>query len=89
MLRDSAFYMPVSNDEKAQIYAAMARDFQGTGHWYYCVNGHPYTIGECGMPMQTSTCPQCGAPFGGQSHESVDGATSAADMHAQFADLHI
>ncbi len=32
MLRDSIFYILVSNDEKAAVYAAMARDFRGTGH---------------------------------------------------------
>ncbi|CAO2654557.1 Nn.00g112900.m01.CDS01, partial [Neocucurbitaria sp. VM-36] len=29
------FYLPVSNAEKAAVYMAMARDFRGTGHWYY------------------------------------------------------
>jgi len=51
MLHDSTFYMPVSNEEKAAVYAAMSRDFLGTGHWYYCANGHPFTIRECGMPV--------------------------------------
>jgi len=35
----------------------MAREFIGTGHWYTCLNGHPFTVGECGMPMQTSIYP--------------------------------
>lgn len=39
MLRDSTFYMPVSNEEIAAVYVAMALDFRGTGHWYYCENG--------------------------------------------------
>lgn len=69
MLRDSTFYMPVSNEEKAQVYAAMAKDLQGTGHWYYCTNGHPFTIGECGAPMQTSRCPQCGSTASGEHHQ--------------------
>jgi len=54
MLRDSTFYIPVSNEEKAGMYAAMAHDFKSTGHWYYCENEHPFTIGEYGMPMETS-----------------------------------
>ncbi|KAL8973925.1 MAG: hypothetical protein Q9197_001836 [Variospora fuerteventurae] len=70
-LRDSTFYTSVTNEEKAAVYAAMALDFRGTGHWYYCENGHPFIIGECGMPMQTSRCPQCGAA-GGQRHEAVE-----------------
>jgi len=68
MLNDAAFYTSVDNEEKRQVYAAMAREFTGTGHWYTCVNGHLFIVGECGMPMQTSVCPQCGAPVGGQSH---------------------
>lgn len=83
MLRDSTFYEPVTNEEKAQIYSVMAGEFQGTGHWYYCVNGHPFTIGECGAPMQTSRCPQCGATVGGTDHQFAEGVTRAADIEAQ------
>ena len=80
MLRGLTFYAPVTNEEKAAVYAAMAQDFHGTGHWYYCVNGHPFTIGECGMPMETSRCPQCGATVGGTNHQAVDGVRQAEDM---------
>jgi hypothetical protein len=89
MLRDSTFYMPVSNEEKAAVYAAMARDFRGTGHWYYCENGHPFTIGECGMPMETSRCPQCGSPVGGRGHQAVAGVRPATDLEWQFGGLAI
>ena len=89
MLRGSTFYMPVSNDEKAAVYAAMARDFRGTGHWYYCENGHPFTVGECGMPMETSQCPQCGSPVGGRNHQAVGGVTLAADLEQQFGGVRI
>ncbi|KAI9784989.1 MAG: hypothetical protein M1839_001185 [Geoglossum umbratile] len=89
MLRDSTFYMPVSNEEKAAVYAAMAHDFRGTGHWYYCENGHPFTVGECGMPMETSQCPQCGSPVGGRDHQSVGGVRLAEDMERQFGRVQI
>ncbi|KFZ11230.1 hypothetical protein V502_07660 [Pseudogymnoascus sp. VKM F-4520 (FW-2644)] len=89
MLRGSTFYMPVSNDEKAAVYAAMARDFRGTGHWYYCENGHPFTVGECGMPMETSQCPQCGSPVGGRNHQAVGGVTFATDLEQQFGGVRI
>ena len=89
MLRGSTFYMPVSNEEKAAVYAAMAHDFRGTGHWYYCENDHPFTIGECGMPMQTSQCPQCGSPVGGLRHQAVDGVRRATDLERQFGGLEI
>ena len=84
MLRDATFYAPVTNSEKAAVYAAMAQSFQGTGHWYYCANGHPFTVGECGMPMQTARCPQCGATVGGTDHQAVAGVTRAIDMEAEF-----
>lgn len=89
MLRGSTFYLPVSNEEKAAVFAAMAQDFRGTGHWYYCENGHPFTIGECGMPMETSRCPQCGAPVGGRDHQVVGGVSHATDLERQFGGLRI
>ena len=84
MLRETTFYATVTNEEKAAVYAAMASEFTGTGHWYYCERGHPFTIGECGMPMQTSTCPQCGAPVGGEHHTAVIGVRRADDLEDQF-----
>lgn len=45
ILKDSSFYKSfytsVESDEKQAIYNAMAQEFQGTGHWYYCENAHP------------------------------------------------
>jgi hypothetical protein len=89
MLRGSTFYMPVSNEEKAAVYAAMAQSFSGTGHWYYCENGHPFTVGECGMPMEASQCPQCGSPIGGRNHQAVDGVRPATDLEEQFGRVRI
>lgn len=89
MLRDSTFYMPVSSEERTAVYKAMALDFRGTGHWYYCENGHPFTIGECGMPMETSQCPQCGSPVGGRNHQAVDGTRRATDLEREFGGLGI
>ena len=77
MLKDTPFYTPVDNEEKRQVYAAMAREFTGTGHWYTYLDGHSFTIGDCGMPMQTSVCPQCGAVVGEQSHQPATGVTHA------------
>ncbi|KAL4882526.1 hypothetical protein BJY04DRAFT_217020, partial [Aspergillus karnatakaensis] len=69
----STFYSAVSNAERLAVVQAMAREFVGTGHWYRCQNGHPFTIGECGGAMQESTCPECGSPVGGQRHQLVEG----------------
>ncbi|KAL9594881.1 MAG: hypothetical protein Q9179_005205 [Wetmoreana sp. 5 TL-2023] len=69
MLRDSTFYAPVTNLEKAAVYAAMAQSFQ---------------VGECGMPMETARCPQCGATVGGAHHQPADGVRRAEDLEAEF-----
>jgi len=58
----------LSQQEKLEISRAMSSEFIGSGHWYECPNGHPYTIGECGGPMQSSRCPDCGVTIGGGSH---------------------
>jgi len=58
----------LTREEKMEIHRAMASEFRGSGHWYQCPNGHPYTIGDCGGAMVTSSCPECGETIGGASH---------------------
>lgn len=38
------FQSVVTDDEMRQVYAAMATEFRGTGHWYRCVNGHAVSL---------------------------------------------
>ncbi|MED6260783.1 hypothetical protein ATANTOWER_028724, partial [Ataeniobius toweri] len=52
---------------------AAAQQALGPLQWYRCPNGHPCTIGECGQPMQTSHCVDCGAVIGGSDHRPVQG----------------
>ncbi|XP_075772705.1 NFX1-type zinc finger-containing protein 1-like isoform X2 [Pelodiscus sinensis] len=66
----------LSEAERVMITEAMQF---GRGHWYRCPQGHLYTIGECGRPMQQSSCPECGAAIGGQAHTLTAGNT--ADDH--------
>ncbi|KAL9618550.1 MAG: hypothetical protein Q9160_006734 [Pyrenula sp. 1 TL-2023] len=87
MLNDGTFYSVVTSQETQEVYAALSREFRGTGHWYRCANGHPFTVGECGMPMQTSRCPQCGAQVGGQNHQSVTGVTRDDEMERRMGAL--
>ncbi|KAH8703337.1 hypothetical protein BGW36DRAFT_443478 [Talaromyces proteolyticus] len=79
------FYTFVTNEETRQVYDAMAEQFSGTGHWYYCRNNHPFTIGECGMPTEEARCPECGASVGGQDHVFVQGISRAFDMEHEFS----
>ena len=41
--------------------------------WYQCSKGHIYSIGNCTMPNQTTTCPAdgCGETIGGTDHTLV------------------
>ncbi|KAI3540024.1 hypothetical protein CSPX01_08479 [Colletotrichum filicis] len=80
MLCDGVFYSEVSTDEMRAVYAAMSKEFSGTGHWYTCRNGHPFTIGECGMAMQQTVCPECNAPVGGRNHSSAEGVRHAVEI---------
>lgn len=41
LLGGVSFYSFVSSKEKEEVYRAMAGQFLGTGHWYYCQNNHP------------------------------------------------
>ncbi|XP_030361798.1 E3 ubiquitin-protein ligase RNF213 isoform X3 [Strigops habroptila] len=54
---------------------AQARAWEGvaTLRWYRCPNGHPCTVGECGLPMETSRCVDCGARVGGKAHKPLQG----------------
>ncbi|XP_036391600.1 E3 ubiquitin-protein ligase rnf213-beta-like [Megalops cyprinoides] len=49
----------------------------GQSRVYYCLNGHPCVVGECGRPMQLGKCPDCRAAIGGQNHRPVSGFTQA------------
>ncbi|XEU97642.1 hypothetical protein FSHL1_002928 [Fusarium sambucinum] len=74
----------VTPEELASIRSAMVTGPHGmathSGHWYNCVNGHPFAIGECGMPMEMAQCPECGAEIGGASHRAVEGVSRVEEM---------
>ncbi|OAL74790.1 hypothetical protein A7D00_0384 [Trichophyton violaceum] len=78
------WYEEITSDEKEAIKAAMLSGPKGiathSGHWYNCSNGHPFAIGECGMPMELARCPECGASIGGRDHTAVQGVTRATEM---------
>ena len=40
--------------------------------WYHCPKGHAYTIGECGLAMIESICPECGERIGGKDHKLLN-----------------
>ena len=79
-LRHKAGY----TSQMRKVVVAMQAEFSGAGRWYRCENGHPFTVGECGLPMKSTRCPQCNAPVGGQNHESAAGVQHTGDMKWDF-----
>lgn len=73
-------YRPVTAEELREVYMASTGELSGTGHWYTCQNGHPFTINNCGMAMEEAVCPECGARIGGQNHVSVEGVRHATEI---------
>ncbi|CAG8022577.1 unnamed protein product [Penicillium salamii] len=77
-------YEKVTLKELQSIKMAMINGLQGmatnSGHWYNCENGHPFAIGECGMPMEEARCPECRARIGGTNHQTVEGVSRAVEM---------
>jgi hypothetical protein len=41
LVNGGTFYSFVTTEERREVYKAMAAQFSGTGHWYYCRNNHP------------------------------------------------
>lgn len=80
MANGGVFYSKMTDKEMEEVRNAMTTEFRGTGHWYRCANGHPFTIGECGMPMELARCTECQAPIGGQNHTAVGGVARADDI---------
>jgi len=68
---------PLTPEEKKQIVSAIGLK---KGHWYKCPKGHIYAIGECGGAMERSTCPECKAVIGGESHRLAEGNELAPEM---------
>ncbi|KAI1335495.1 hypothetical protein F5Y15DRAFT_409082 [Xylariaceae sp. FL0016] len=87
LLNEGVFYSAVSETEMRDVYRAMTAELRGTGHWYTCVNGHPFTVGECGMPMELARCPECDSPVGGQNHQAAQGVRHAAEVDQLARDV--
>jgi len=84
LLQGETFYAPVTAEEKAAVYLAMAAQFSSTGRWYTCENGHPFTIGDCGAPNQLATCPECGAGIGGDYRSGLTAGVRPASDFVQL-----
>ncbi|KAG5463608.1 MAG: hypothetical protein BJ554DRAFT_6110, partial [Olpidium bornovanus] len=80
------FYRAVTAGEKTDVVRAFAVELMGSGHWYKCPNGHVYVIGHCGMAMERSSCPECGAEVGGADHRSARGNELSEEFEGLLAE---
>lgn len=60
MLWTWKFFNVVTGVLRLSQVTDMVRELSDTGHWYYCANVHPFTIGEK-RAVQEAVCPKCGA----------------------------
>jgi len=90
---NSEHYEEVTIEEKQAIFTAMSREV-GTGagsfggHWFMCLQGHIYTIGECGGAMEQAICPECGSAIGGVDHRREEGNNVATEFLTQVQARH-
>jgi hypothetical protein len=54
---------------------------------YSCRCGFRYFVGECGRPMATARCPNCGNTIGGTNHNPASGNTRINIQPVQVNDL--
>ncbi|XP_073346346.1 E3 ubiquitin-protein ligase rnf213-beta [Pagrus major] len=50
---------------------------------YFCANGHSVFIAQCGRPVVTSRCPDCGIEVGGSNYKPVEGFTIKTDQRVR------
>uniref|UniRef100_A0A672YYN5 RING-type E3 ubiquitin transferase n=1 Tax=Sphaeramia orbicularis TaxID=375764 RepID=A0A672YYN5_9TELE len=65
-------YLPTMPEMLAEVHQALQADMQRI-KWYYCKNGHPCVVGNCGLPMREGKCFDCGEKIGGLGHRPVEG----------------
>ncbi|XP_059181122.1 E3 ubiquitin-protein ligase rnf213-beta [Centropristis striata] len=65
----------LSQDRRAQIWL--------------CPRGHPFVVTECGRPVATATCNECGLPVGGTNHNPVPGFTAQQSVSDQTRTGHV
>ncbi|XP_029943449.1 E3 ubiquitin-protein ligase rnf213-beta [Salarias fasciatus] len=68
-----AFLPTMPDDHSTEARVWLAGEHRLTE--YTCANGHVCFVGECGRPVVTSKCPDCGSPIGGVRHTPVAGFT--------------
>ncbi|KAK5851292.1 hypothetical protein PBY51_002095 [Eleginops maclovinus] len=81
----NSFLPTMPDDNTSEVLQFMGNKAQ----MYYCANGHPWVVTECGRPVVTAKCPICGVLVGGNNHNPVDGFTARQSVGDQTRTGHI
>ncbi|KAF6041607.1 hypothetical protein EB796_000120 [Bugula neritina] len=71
-LQAAGHFLPTMVDNQVEAMREVIRVALQTNNEnptaYKCPNGHPYYIGNCGRPVFSTICPECGANIGGRGY---------------------
>jgi len=68
---ERAYVLGAPNSSLAAFRAIVA--YGGRITEYRCPCGYEYFVGDCGQPVQSTTCPDCKKPIGGANYKPVAG----------------
>ncbi|XP_033975098.1 E3 ubiquitin-protein ligase rnf213-beta isoform X3 [Trematomus bernacchii] len=83
----NSFLPTMPDDNASEVLQLMTRG--KNSKIYYCANGHPWVVTECGRPVVTAICPTCGVLVGGSNHNPVAGFTATQSVTDQTRTGHI
>ncbi|KAL7397817.1 hypothetical protein ABVT39_028331 [Epinephelus coioides] len=82
-------FIPTMPDDMLAVAQAAIQQNYGNLTWYVCPNNHPCFVDECGLPMQTGKCLECGEQVGGVNHFAVLGFRPIQLQHDRTRPGHI
>ncbi|XP_049419183.1 E3 ubiquitin-protein ligase rnf213-beta isoform X2 [Epinephelus fuscoguttatus] len=82
-----SFLPTMPDDHTSEARQWLTRDTRA--QMYLCANGHPCVVTECGRPVVTARCPDCGVPIGGVNHNPVHGFTAQQNITDQTRTGHV
>ncbi|XP_054454921.1 E3 ubiquitin-protein ligase rnf213-beta [Anoplopoma fimbria] len=83
----NSFLPTMPDDHTSEVRQWLALDTRAK--MYYCANGHPCVVTECGRPMVQAKCNECGVLIGGVNHNPVTGFTAKESVGDQTKTGHI
>ncbi len=79
--RDIKFLPTMPQDDTVEVTQAVG----GVTSWFECNCGNIYGIGDCGRPLEWSSCPHCNAPLQTDKFDGTNKTTGQTEV-VQFKD---